>query len=1027
MATRIVGELGVAITADATGLAEDIRAKVQAALAEASTSQIPLAINHDQLVREIKAALADAQVAAGAISIKMELDTDGFNAAVKAAIAEAQAAARNVKLGFNIDVQGLAVKVKAAAEAAAREATIKPKVDPKTAEADFKSFTTKLKSQLSDLQGGFSKASATIFSSLSKLAVVSTLVVGVNQLVTSVIALSGAAGLVPGAIFAAVGAVAAFKIGLSGFGTAIKDIGTDKFAADLQKLSPNARETALAIASLKPALTGLKLDVQDSLFQGLGNRLKELSGSLLPTVRAGLVGFAASLNQTAQGVIGFFSGAGVRNDLADLFNTGQASVFNLGAALPAVLSILTNVGVVGSQAFAQLTGGAQAATQRVADFIAQSRQSGALGNFIDAGVAAFRQLFDIVGNVISIFLQLSNAIGGGGILGILQQLTGQLDAFLSSAAGTAALQALGAALRQIAGSAGKVFLQLLTSIADTLAKNAPDIAAFASAVGDLLVTAIQTLTPLLQGLLSAIGANPTLFANIAIGVGALAVALNALVPIVGIVTALIAGGPIGIIALIVAAVIAAVVLVVVNFDKIKAAISTAIDAIGAFFVFLGGVIASAFQTSVDFVVGIWNGVVAFFVGIGNAIGSAVSTAVTAVGQFFVDGFNAVVGFVSGIVTTIVGFFVALPGQIISFLVDLPAQLGVILQQMAFAFGFAVGAALRFFIDLPGNVIAAVTSLITDLGAFTIQVGVTLLNGIITGSLAVIQFLTTFPGQAIDAITGLIADIGLWALNVWINAQNAFVNGVLNVLIFVGTLPDRVISGVISLASQIGLWALGVWQNAKSAFVTGVNNVVSFVTQLPGNVISAIGDLGSRLFQVGVDALNGLLNGLKSIVGKIIGFVGDLVHNILSGFTSGFDSHSPSRETYSIGQDVADGLANALKDSRDLVRNAAGDLADAGLLGLDPLLNPNLNLATTASTLSNAFGTAGQSAAGSAAGTSFTVQQTNVMQQGTDVKQFADTVWKNGAQQLASGSSLLGVSQQGVQVGINPNFVPLSGV
>jgi hypothetical protein len=50
-----------------------------------------------------------------------------------------------------------------------------------------------------------------------------------------------------------------------------------------------------------------------------------------------------------------------------------------------------------------------------------------------------------------------------------------------------------------------------------------------------------------------------------------------------------------------------------------------------------------------------------------------------------------------------------------------------------------------------------------------------------------------------------------------------------------------------------------------------------------------------------------------------------------------------------------------------------------------------------------------------------------MQQGTDVNQFADAVLKNGAAALASGTSLFGVSQLGVQAGVDPNFLAVTGV
>jgi hypothetical protein len=97
-----------------------------------------------------------------------------------------------------------------------------------------------------------------------------------------------------------------------------------------------------------------------------------------------------------------------------------------------------------------------------------------------------------------------------------------LKQFLNSAAGTAALQALGTAMQQIAASAGQVLLKLLTSLGQILVDHAPDIAKFAAALGDSLVSAIDALTPILSGLLDAIGAHPELFANIALGAIALA-------------------------------------------------------------------------------------------------------------------------------------------------------------------------------------------------------------------------------------------------------------------------------------------------------------------------------------------------------------------------------------------------------------------------------------------------------------------------------------------------------------------------
>lgn len=1084
---KIVGELGVEITADSTGLAADIKAKVEAAVREAATSQLALSVDTGQLARQLQTAIKAAKDVAGSIKIGVQLTDDGFIPAVEAevkkaqalagdvkfgvtlgvagvdqaqlaaevrkslstaqasvpalvvkielddtglvqsvqvAIKKAQAEVSKVKIGLDIDSAGLIAKVKLAAAAASESSTIKPKVDPKTAQADFEAFANNLKSKLSDITSTVNGGIASAFRGLFQIAKWDTIIVGAAQAAQSVITLSGALGVIPGAVLAAGGALVTLKIGTQGVAQAIKDIGTPQFTADMQKLAPAARDTVNAIAGLKPALTGLKLDVQNTLFAGFGSQLKDLAGNLLPTVRAGLVGFADSLNKTAQGIFTFFSASSVKSDLANTFSTAQASVLNLGAALPAVLSILRDLGVVGSQAFASLTGGAAGAAQKVADFISQSRQSGSLANFINDGVKAFKQLADVVGNVIIIVSDLIGALGGGGIIGLLLTLTTTLKNFLNSASGSAALAALGAAMQQIASSAGQVLLALLTNIGQILADHAPDIAAFAKALGDNLVSAINTLAPIISGLLNVIGANPTLFADIAIGAVALAGALNVLVPIVTIVAALVGAGTIGLVAAIIAAVIAAVVLIIVNFDTIKSVVGDVLNAIGSFFVFLGTTIANAFGSAVAFVEGIWNGVVGFFAGIGTAIGTAVSTAVAAVGQFFADGFNAVVGFIGGAITSIVNFFVALPGQVVTFIAAIPQAFVDMTNAIAFAVGFGLGAALRFFIDLPGNVINAVISLATTLGQFFADLWNNAVILFAQGVVNVINFVTTFPGQVINTIGVLGIQLALFINNLWNNAVALFQQGVSNVVSFVTGLPNQVISAVLGLRDLIVAWAIATWANAKNSFVTGVNNIVNFVRNLPGQIIDAIGSLGSRLFSVGVDALNGLLNGLRSIAGSILSWVGGLVSNILHGFTSGFDSHSPSRETYAIGQDVAQGLANALRDAQGLVGAAAGDLAQAGLDGLSPILNPTVNTAAIATGISAATNALTTNPAG---GVNYTVNQTNLMQQGTDVNQFADAVLKNGAAALASGSSLIGVTQLGTQAGINPNFLAVSGV
>src|ERR1700760_970653 len=104
---KIVGELGVEIEADSTGLAADIKAKVEAAVKEAATSQLALQVDTVSLARKLQDAIKAAKSAAGNIKIGVELSDDGFIPAVEAEVKKAQSLAGDVKFGVQLGVAGI--------------------------------------------------------------------------------------------------------------------------------------------------------------------------------------------------------------------------------------------------------------------------------------------------------------------------------------------------------------------------------------------------------------------------------------------------------------------------------------------------------------------------------------------------------------------------------------------------------------------------------------------------------------------------------------------------------------------------------------------------------------------------------------------------------------------------------------------------------------------------------------------------------------------------------------------------------
>src|SRR5690606_17658525 len=82
------------------------------------------------------------------------------------------------------------------------------------------------------------------------------------------------------------------------------------------------------------------------------------------------------------------------------FESVDLIVRNLGTqAMPWLLAAFRDIGVVGSQALADLTGGAGAAAQRFAECIARARETGQLRLWIDQALQVLRDLGATLVNV----------------------------------------------------------------------------------------------------------------------------------------------------------------------------------------------------------------------------------------------------------------------------------------------------------------------------------------------------------------------------------------------------------------------------------------------------------------------------------------------------------------------------------------------------------------------------------------------------------------------------------------------------
>jgi len=268
----------------------------------------------------------------------------------------------------------------------------------------------------------------------------------------------------------------------------------------MKNISPVAREFVGAILDQAGAWKQVKFAIQDRLFAGLAKEIKPLAEIYFPLLQEGAGGIADGLNGMIKEAVGFLKSAEAISNVRQIFDNTGLAVGNLKTVVRDLLAAFLDIAAVGSDFLPDMATGASNAAARFREFIAAARESGKLKEWMQGGIDAAKELWQLLKNlgsiIASVFTGLDQA--GGGALGTLTELTGKVAEFLKTAEGQEALQSLGAILRSIGGAWGKVFLTLLESAADLLVILEPLIVGVADAAGGLLAGAFQVLGEVLK-------------------------------------------------------------------------------------------------------------------------------------------------------------------------------------------------------------------------------------------------------------------------------------------------------------------------------------------------------------------------------------------------------------------------------------------------------------------------------------------------------------------------------------------------
>jgi hypothetical protein len=204
-------------------------------------------------------------------------------------------------------------------------------------------------------------------------------------------------GLLPAVGAFAVAAIAPLLIGFEGIGAALKAVGQGdmkKLTKAMKGLSPAARKFVFQMALLKPLLSDVRKEVQNSLLDGMDKSLKNLSAYIKPggVIRTGLNEAAKSWNAAFKQTSTFLM---TRQSIAKM-GAGMQEINAAGRLMSQTMRPLTSIFLslfVGGAPFVRrMAQGILGMTNSLATFLINAEKSGKLTQFFERGFTVAKQL-----------------------------------------------------------------------------------------------------------------------------------------------------------------------------------------------------------------------------------------------------------------------------------------------------------------------------------------------------------------------------------------------------------------------------------------------------------------------------------------------------------------------------------------------------------------------------------------------------------------------------------------------------------
>ena len=434
-------------------------------------------------------------------------------------------------------------------------------------------------------------------------------------------------------------------------------------------------------------------------------------------------------------------------------------------------------------------------------------------------------------------------------------------------------------LRDSIGATGDTILGVQAETADgpekfQIAVNKVKVALqpLAATVFDGVAKALDWLTPKMEAFIAWAHENPELIKGIAIALGVLSAAIFVAAAAQWVMNSALLASPITWIIIGIGAIIAAIVLLIANWDSVWPVLVGAWDAIVAAW-------NVAWEWIKGFFSGLWESVTTFVAGIPEAIMNFLSGAWDTISGFFTWMWEGFVTFITGIPDMIMNG--------LGTIWDLLGQTWVASWEAikAILYGALVGL-LFILIGIPQIAWKFLTELWNDLPAIWAAVwnGITsffsnVWNGLVNTVKSIGSAAVNFAVSMWNAIPGV------WN-SIWNGITSFFSNAWHGLLSTASSIGSSIVSFVSNLWNSIpGLWN-SAWNGIKSLVIsvmTGMWNgvkeigssMLDWFRQLPQNIINMFSNAGNWLINAGKNIINGFLNGLKSAFTDVQSWVGGI--------------------------------------------------------------------------------------------------------------------------------------------------------